>query len=174
MVQHLFPRFLADPAEYAKAEDYWRRLWEELARFSDRQQEWQCPWLTTTFADGTPFRDGDPIFSAWSPSRKLGVRVIQNEPQSPELELDSWVDRVGDEWSGGEVSTLVISCALSRQSADLARDLIFAWMRDGMVSITRPEPAEGALVIVAPRREDPLRLRSTARPEMPTAVPIPA
>jgi hypothetical protein len=135
MVQHLFRRFLADPGEYAQAEDYWRRLWEQLARFSGQQHEWRYPWIRTTYADGTPFRDGDPIFSAWSPSRKLGVRVIQNEPQDEELELNCWLDLLGDEWSGGKVRTLVISCALSRQAADLAWDLILSWMRDGEVSI---------------------------------------
>jgi hypothetical protein len=139
MVQHLFPHFLHNPGEYAQAEAYWRRLWDELARFLGQQQEWRHPWLQTAYADGTPFRDGDPIFSAWSPSRKLGVRVIQNEPQQQSLELNFWPDIVGDEWSGGEVHTLVISCALSRQAADLARDLILSWMRDGVVSVSRPQ-----------------------------------
>src|SRR6266571_5066970 len=107
MAAHLFPRFLADPAEYSRAEAYWRSLWEELTRLTGQVQEWRHPWLQTAYADGTPFRDGDPIFSAWSPSRKLGVRVIQNEPQQEALALDFWSDVVGDQRSG-EVHTLVI------------------------------------------------------------------
>src|SRR5262245_40658580 len=138
MVEHLFLHFLDDPAEYARAEAYWRELWDELARFSGQQQEWQHPWLQTAYANGTPFRDGDPIFSAWSPSRKLGVRVIQNEPQARVVELDFWPDVVGDQWSG-EVRTLVISCALSKQATDLARDLILSWMRHGKVSVCLPQ-----------------------------------
>src|SRR5262249_51245462 len=172
MVQHLFPHFLDDPVEYAQAEAYWRRLWDELARFSGHQQEWRHPWLRTAYADGTRFGDGDPIFSAWSPSRKLGVRVIQNEPQRQELELDFWSDTVGDEWSGGEVHTLVISCALSRQAADLARDLILSWMRGGKVSVSRPQ--DGPLVVGFPRGERPLGLRTAARPVTPEPVPVPA
>ena len=79
MVQHLFPHFLGDPVEYAKAEAYWRDLWEEVARFAGQQWEWRQPWLRTTYADGTPFRDGDPIFSAWSQSTPLvAVRAFIN------------------------------------------------------------------------------------------------
>jgi hypothetical protein len=165
MVQHLFPRFLDDPAEYAKAEAFWRSLWDELARFSGQQQEWRHPWLQTAYADGTPFHDGDPIFSAWCPSRKVGVRVIQNAPQQQELELNWWLDTVGDEWSGGEVHTLVISCALSRQAADLARDFILSWMRDGRVSVSRSQG--GLPVVAAARRKAPVRLQTTVRPEAP-------
>jgi hypothetical protein len=164
MVQHLFPRFLDDPAEYAEAEAFWRRLWDGLARFSGQQHEWRHPWLRTAYADGTPFRDGDPIFSAWSPSRKLGVRVIQNAQQQQEPELLFWPDTVGDAWSGGEVRTLVISCALSRQAAGLAEGLILSWMRDGTVSVSRPLAGPP---VVLPRGYRP----ATARPEPRVRVP---
>jgi hypothetical protein len=148
MLQQLFPHYLHDPAEYAQAEAYWRDLWDELARFAGQQKDWQHPWLRTTYADGTPFQDGDPIFSAWSPARKLGVRIIQNEPQANGAELDYWHDVMGDRGTG-EVQTLVISCTLSRQTANLARSLILSWMRDGKVSIYRPYP-EGPLVVGNP------------------------
>jgi hypothetical protein len=144
MVQHLFPRFLADLAEYSRAEAYWRGLWDELARIAGQQQEWQYPWLQTAYANGTPFRDGDPIFSAWSPARTLGIRVIQNEPQQEGLELDFWSDTVGDEWSG-EVRTLVISCALSGEAIALARDLILSWMRHGTVAVSGPQDSPPAV-----------------------------
>jgi hypothetical protein len=155
MAQHLFPHFLNDPAEYAKAEAYWRRLWDGIARFTGQQYEWRTPWLQTAYADGTPFRDGDPIFSACSPNRGLGVRVIQYAPTSEETELDFWPDTVGDEWSG-EIRTLVISCALSEQAADIARDLILSWMRYGKVSIsTGPD---GRPVVSRPQAAPPLKL----------------
>jgi hypothetical protein len=148
MVQHLFPRFLQDPAEYAQAEAYWGDLWNEMARFAGQQKIWRHPWLRTSYADGTPFLDGDPIFSAWSPGRKLGVRVIQNEPQRSGVELNFWHEVVGDRWAG-EVQTLVISCALSRQGANLARSLILEWIRHGKVCIYYPYP-EGPLAVGDP------------------------
>jgi hypothetical protein len=166
MVQHLFSRFLADPEEYAHAEAYWRTLWDRQARFLGQQSEWQKPWLQTAYADGTPFQDGDPIFSAWSPSRKLGVRVIQNEPQRQALELVFWTDVVGDQWSGGEVRTLVISCALSRQSADLAQGLFRNWMGEGMVSVSQSN--EGPFIVGAERPN--FRIKAPTEVERTTAL----
>ncbi len=148
MVQHLFPHFLVNSDEYVQAEDFWRHLWDKLARVSGQKQDWQHPWLKTAYVDGTPFRDGDPIFSAWSPSRKLGIRVIQNEPLQEEPELNVWFDMIGDEWTHGEVRTLVISCALSDQVANLAEGFILSWMRDGAVSVSRN--GAGSLVIGSP------------------------
>jgi hypothetical protein len=149
MTERLFPRFLHDQAEYDRAEAYWRELWDDLMRFTG-QRGWQYPWLQAAYADGTPFRDGDPIFSAWSPSRKIGVRVIQNEPRQQDPELVFWRDVVGDEWTV-EVPTLVISCALSQETADVARDLILVWIRDGAVDVERPQA--GPLVVTGhPRR----------------------
>jgi hypothetical protein len=146
MIDYLFPRFLDDPAEYAKAEAYWQRLWENLVPLTGAR-EWRSPWLQTAFADGTPFRDGDPIFSAWFPSRKCGIRIIQNRPQGEDPALDFWPDTVGDEWSG-EVSTLVISCVLSRQTAELARELISSWIRYGEASVF--SPSQGPPVVTQP------------------------
>jgi len=128
-------------AEHTPIRAYWRDLWDEMARFAGQQHEWHYPWLRTAYADGTPFRDGDPLFSAWSPSRRLGVRVIQTEPQGDEVELNYWHDVVGDRWTG-EVQTLVISCALSKQAADAARGLILSWMIYAKASVSRPDPEE--------------------------------
>jgi hypothetical protein len=136
MATHMFPRFLEDRAEYARAEAYWRELWDEVVASAYQQGEWQHPWLRTTFADGTPFLDGDPISSAWCPSRRLGIRVIQNEPQREGMELTFWRDTTGDEWTG-EVNTLVIACALSDESSELARALISSWILYGEVSVSR-------------------------------------
>ncbi len=137
MAVHLFPGFLDDPAQYAAAEDYWRQLWDELMGRAGQREGWIRPWLQTAYANGTPFRDGDPIFSAWSPSRKLGVRVIQNRPEGVGLGLDFWTDTFGDEWSG-EVRVLVIACELSSRTADLARELIGQWVRTGEASLSFP------------------------------------
>ena len=82
------------------------------------------------FANGTPMRDGNPIFSAVSPTLRRAVRIIQHEPSSDELELEHWLDTFqGDE----PISELVISCALSEQVQEKAAGLIRSWIAAGRV-----------------------------------------
>src|SRR5260370_40651992 len=92
MVQSLFPNFLNDPNEYHQVETLWRERWHDLVRRVGQGQTWVTPWLTTTFADGTPFADGNTIFSAVSPDRRLGVLVIQVAPSEDSRELSVWPD----------------------------------------------------------------------------------
>ncbi len=144
----LCPNFLQDPTEYASAEAYWRRLWDGLVRLTGQWGEWEAPWLRTTFANGTPFRDGDPIFSAISAARGLGVRIVQHEQGDGGLQPKLWIDRFGDE-EDGVVRVLVISCALSEYSANCARDLILSWMVAGKVQLCRE--GEGPAKVLLPK-----------------------
>jgi hypothetical protein len=132
MASFLFPEFLNDPEQYQQAQDLWLRTWNELIAEVGQVPLWQSPFYATTFADGTPCRDGNPIFSAVNPSRRLGVRVIQFEPTHEVEELVSWLDT----FAAGEpeeVKELVISCSLSDVTLSKARDLIRQWMTGGSV-----------------------------------------
>ena len=153
MVTYRYRDFLSDPQQYAQAEAFWRDLWEQMGRLTGQRDEWKHPWLTTTFANGVPFLDGDPIFSAISRTRDLAVRVIQHEPERDEPELDYWVDEFGDEWN--KVRVLAISCALSVEVATYARDLFYAWMTEGKVYTVHSQvgPPMVLLPKEAPRRE---------------------
>jgi hypothetical protein len=133
MARHLFPDFLHDSAQYAQAEAFWVRQWELLVRFTGQQAEWKHPWLRTASANGTPFLDGDPIFSAISHERRVAVRVIQHEAEDDGPGLDFWVDTFGDE--GEAVRVLVISCSLSDEAAIYARDLLYSWLEQGAVEV---------------------------------------
>jgi hypothetical protein len=137
MVTKLFTNFLAEPVEYARAEAYWRGRWDALVKFAGQEGEWQVPWLRTTFADGTPFYTGDPMFSAICRDRGLGVRVIQYEPRpDDEVEWDMWVEWFGEE-AEDRVRTLVVSCALSEEAVSLVADAIYSWMTTGAVRLLR-------------------------------------
>jgi hypothetical protein len=146
MVEHLFPGFLEDPAEYAAAEAYWEQLWEQALALTGQWEEWESPWLQTKYANGTPFRDGDPIFSARCLSRRLGLRVIQNDPRGQTQQLGWWVDSLAVEWPGGEIKTLVIACSLSIQSAKIALKMMESWMLWGVVSVIRPQDGPPSIV----------------------------
>jgi len=134
MVQHIDKDFLEDEQQYRHAEQFWRDLWERLVKEAGASEQWQSPWL------GVPFRDGDPIFSAVSPSLGRGVHVIQHTPTSDGLELEWWVDRFGEEGVDDVIDQLVVSCALSDVSAELARNIIYPWITRGEVEPATPRP----------------------------------
>jgi hypothetical protein len=135
---YLYPNFLRDEQEYAQAEGYWRALWDNVMRVSKQPLEWKVPWLRTTFSDGTPIHDpihdGDPMFSAICPPRRLGVHVIQNEPQGEE-DLDAHVSVFDPEEQG--IRVLVITCVLSEQTASQARELLSTWVETGQLYVPR-------------------------------------
>lgn len=130
MAGFLFPDFLSDPGQYQQAQDLWRRTWDEIVAETDQAPLWQTPFYATTFADGTPCRDGDPIFSAADPPRRIGVRVIPFEPTGELGELASWRDTFA-KGEPEEIEELVISCSLTEETLAKARDLIRRWIADG-------------------------------------------
>jgi len=131
MVQHLNKTFLVDAAEYEAAQARWHQLWDRLTTAAHVQAEWHVPWFTPEFVNGTPMRDGNPIFSAVSPNQRRGVRIIQHEPTAGQLELDYWLDTFASE---EPVSELVISCALSAEAEQKVSELLHAWITTGCVA----------------------------------------
>jgi hypothetical protein len=130
MVQHLYRGFLTDAGIYESAQARWGHLWEKLVASERSNTEWKAPWFAPQFVNETPMRDGNPIFSALAPSLKRGIRIIQHEPTSDQVELDYWLDTFeGDE----RISELVISCALSDQAEQQASKLIRSWITTGRV-----------------------------------------
>jgi hypothetical protein len=127
MVRHIDRDFLTNRRQYRHAEKFWRDLWERLVAGAGVAGTWQQPWL------GTPLRDGDPMFRAVSHDLGRGVRVIQHEPTSNDLELVWWLDRFGEEGIDPVIEQLVISCALSKQAADQAQQLLWSWVTRGQV-----------------------------------------
>lgn len=84
--------------------------------------------------------DGNPIFSAWSPRERKGIRVIQYAPTSGGLEFDHWLDTFGGRLGDPDtVRTLTIACALSEEAAQRALELMNAWVWRDEISIVYPE-----------------------------------
>jgi hypothetical protein len=133
MAEYLYSNFLSNATEYEQAERLWQTSWEDLLRRAPAQPLWKSPWLTMTFANGEPFRDGNPIFSAVCPTRRLGIRVIQLEPSADApAEFDFWTD-VFAEGEPEAIKELVISCTLTPQTLLLALDLMNQWVSQGEV-----------------------------------------
>jgi hypothetical protein len=125
MVAFLFPRFLKNAREYEKAQRLWQSQWQDLVARAGQTDHWECPWLNTAFADGTPCRDGNPIFSAVNRQDSLGIRVIQLEPRKA-AEISHWTDEFGQ--GSDAIRELVISCALTEQALQKAVALMNDWV----------------------------------------------
>ena len=139
MAHFLFPNFLSDPQQYQEAEEFWLKNWEELVQDVGQADRWKAPHYTTTFVDGTPCRDGDPIFSAVDLARRLGVRVIQFEPTGDSGEIVSWQDTFA-EGEPEAIRDLVISCSLTDETFSQARELIRQWITEKRIDTDADPP----------------------------------
>jgi len=126
MVEHLFTDFLKDDRSYNEAVRYWEDLWLKTDEVSRKLGGWKYPWMSRQFVDGTEIRDGNPIFSAWSPQLRKGLRVIQYEPTKDSCELSFWLDDCGE--NADCVQELVVACGLSDESSILAFTLMSSWV----------------------------------------------
>lgn len=132
----LHPKFLSDEEEYARAEALWKQRWQQLMDETGQGESWQTPWFNTAFLDGTPFRDGNPIFSAVCPSRRLGVQVIQLDPTEHDLEFRARADTFA-KGDPEEVRYLAIACVLSDETLPRAIDAVRQWIRHETVGDIR-------------------------------------
>jgi hypothetical protein len=134
MTEFLYPNFLSEEADYAGAEGAWLGAWHVLLSYAGGHGDWKTPWVKTAFLDGTRCRDGNPIFSAYSPARRLGIRIIQLESAGDPEELTFWADYYakGDE---SEVKELVIACVLTNTTLADATDLMAQWVDRGEVTV---------------------------------------
>jgi len=132
MIDHLYSDFLKDPKQYYLSEDYWQRLWQNIC-YQDRSRfGWQQPW----FQPLQPrLGQGNPIFSAFSPLLRRGIRVIQHEPTRQTLEIQAWPDSFGGPITDPEsIKELVIACALSDLAVGVAMDLMQPWVANRPIS----------------------------------------
>jgi tetratricopeptide (TPR) repeat protein len=117
----LHPHFLMDAAEYDRAAGAWLTLWSGLP--SPARAGWETPWVDESW------RDGNPIFSAWSPALRKGIRIIQHE--GDEENFVFWSNTFGGaSGSPGTVDELVISCAQTPGTMGRARELVVRWLAD--------------------------------------------
>ena len=86
-------------------------------------------------------RDGNPIFSAYSPERRCGIRVIQYPPESDHLEFDWWLDTFGGPVTDPQaIRELVIACALSKEASRRAFELMEEWCIRGEITERYDQP----------------------------------
>jgi hypothetical protein len=133
MAHWLFPDLLKDSSAYARAQRHWEAVWMKVLSTTDLAQAWQSPWMSN------PFPDGNPIFTAVSPSLHRGVRIIQEEPGEPDdTDLDWWLDHFGEQNEPDAIHELVIACCPSRENAAQIEHLLSQWVASGDLHLPQP------------------------------------
>ncbi len=122
MVEHLHQTFLSSHANYEAAVDFGKSLCLQTLRSTGEIALWK-PCRSFSFADGTPFLDGNPIYSLRCDSLRRGLRIIQFAPTHHDVQIDAWIE-VQDCEHGDSIDELVIACELSAESLAIARRLI--------------------------------------------------
>ncbi len=120
----IFPDFLNNNDIYNKAVMYWKKTCEEILRSTGEYDCWG-DWLNVGFSDGTPFYDGNPIYSLINKTTHRALKIIQVDD---DIEFDIWEKKIE---SCNELNdVLVVYCMLSSEnSTDIKK--ILRWWFDG-------------------------------------------
>jgi hypothetical protein len=125
LTQPLYANFLESKSVYSLNAHYWSRLLQRVT--NAKKMSVQNNVLTTTFNNGRPFFDGNPIFDALIDNKKA-IRIIQEQPDSSELNINAWVEET--EIHGHTVEELVINLELTKESQVIAKKLLEYWLVD--------------------------------------------
>jgi hypothetical protein len=116
-MKHLFQNFLHDRRVYRLNEQYYRNLFGKLLNKDI------APFYTTSFQNGEPFFNANPIFSGVHEGRIL--RIIQKETSS-KPRMRTWLDQFED------MDELVISLELTDEHLPAIRRLAQQWWVEKM------------------------------------------
>jgi hypothetical protein len=115
--------FLENETAYDEAVRFWRALLGRLLEKHGQREAW-APWLHLTYADGTPARDGNPIYDLLNRQRRRALRIIQYDPSEGQQELTAWLTRTYED----EFDELVIGCVLTAEAARGAEEFLDHWI----------------------------------------------
>jgi hypothetical protein len=110
---------LADRDESAVLEDCLKEFFlRSLAQTGAEPGDWTIPFFTTSFADGTPFCDGNPVFSAANENKKVLLRVVLDDQAAEPFEYD-------DHWNGRYAERVVVGRVAD---LDAIKDRMISWL----------------------------------------------
>jgi len=85
------------------------------------------PYLTTKFANGTDFANGNPMVNYYYQKLDKAIRIIQEEPDDKNTDIAAWIDNF-EMNENHIVEELVISIHHTPETEQIAFDLINKWM----------------------------------------------
>ena len=136
MYKPLFKNFLTNPSVYVLNENYWKREIDKLLKNKIEYKQ----LYKLTFCDGTPFRNGNPIYSKIYPSLKKSLRI--NQYDNDDIDIDDETTFLSvliesrddmfyyepDDTSLYKIPELVIDLYLTKETKNTALNLIDNWL----------------------------------------------
>lgn len=123
MTKHLYKSFLDNKAVYAKTVKFWKS--NCIALFKQHKLK-SRHWLSTKFANGVDFMDGNPVYSLYFPAIKKAFRIIQTRQVNDNAVISGWLDK--SEIDGKIIDELVITLELSEESKIITDALLSSWI----------------------------------------------
>lgn len=123
MPQFLYKDFLEDKRIYNLNVAYWRRY---IRKVSNNREDVVFDWMNTSFGNGTHFYDGNPIVTVLLKNDRKAMRIIQEEPETDEIQIGAWLGEI--EYEGIPYTELTISLELSKETKQIAQKLINSWI----------------------------------------------
>lgn len=111
-----YANFLDDEAEYAASEAMWIKLWDEV----EGKEGWITPWLNN------PFKDGNPIFSAYHPEKQRAIRIVQHPPGHDDTEVLPIIGTMME----GKGKELLIFATAGKIFAEHVGFIMHKWLHD--------------------------------------------
>lgn len=125
------PGFRSISTDYEGSARRWEDLWSSTDAFLREFGGWATPWLDQSW------RDGNPIFSAWSRQLRRGFRVIQHDdPQ----QFVVWRNAFAGKDSPDRVDELVVSCALTDATVTRVAEILREWLTVNGLVDAGPHP----------------------------------
>ena len=123
MHNFLFADFLEDQATYAALQAYWQT---RLAFLDGRC----APYLRTSFANGQPFNDGNPIVNLADRHAGKAARIVQHCPREHGHGYTSFeqaIELAGDDGQHRPAREKIIVLTLTQDTAQRAEAELRAW-----------------------------------------------
>jgi len=125
MQKYLFHNFIEDKLVYTICQLYWATKMEYF--FETNKIIELKPYLSTKFANGTDFANGNPMVDYFSQKLNKAFRIIQEEPDDKNTDITAWIDNSEIE-ENQIIEELVISIQLNPETEQIAFDLISKWL----------------------------------------------
>ncbi len=125
MSRLLFENFLNNSSEYERAVAFWDELVRGGLKKQFDSEEWKS-WLNTSFENGSPDRDGNPIVSYISNSRHKAIKIVQLPPCDL-VTIDASI-RLFAPNDPEEIPYLEIIAVLTEKTAAIAKGIIEIWL----------------------------------------------